>query len=849
MITLPTLPEADYSRIVDDPAKAEAGFGSLRTSLGALPLEALEVEARLDGLIASFEVRQSFVNHHAEALEATYIFPLPDRAAVTGFRLEVAGRIIEGELTERGKARKQYDQAIQAGHRAALAEEERPGVFTLRVGNLPPGERARVRLTLAGPMPYRDGEVTFRFPLVVAPRYIPGVPLPTLPVGAGTSPDTTTVPDASRISPPVLLPGFPSPVRLAITVEVAPSPLGLSNIFSSLHTIEEEPPVGGSGSIPRRFRIQPGEKLDRDFVLRYHLGDDRVRSSLLVRPDATGDAGTFLLTVVPPVRSVTRQRPRDLVFVLDRSGSMSGWKMVAARRAVARMVETLTDQDRFTIFAFDTAIETPTGFDGLSLTQATDRRRFQATEFLAGVEDRGGTEMAEPLFQAVEQLNRGDAHRDRILVLITDGQVGNEDQILRHIGERSRGLRIFTLGIDQAVNAGFLRRLADLGGGASEVVESESRLDEVMDAVHRHIGTALLTGLELRGGGIDLSADTLVPGRLPDLFTGCPVLISGRYRGQERGAIVVQATDAEGRPWAAEAQAWRDERAPIGAVWARGRVRELEDRYVIGGTDRTKLEREIVETSLAFGVLSRFTAFVAVDRSEVVNEGGQRKQVVQPVESPAGWGESEALKTQCAPAAGLGAMPMRSLGGYTPAGYSSQVPLEQITRGGTARDIEDELLCESAEGTTLGASPPPSSGKNKSRAAGGGLVGKLFSGGLFRKSDASTSAPEDPHSLLRSQAEALRKVLLGSRGDAATRWSALVALYADLVALLKGLRQANDTNPNVAEMEKVAMQVEQLRSQGQPADSAIQRLHGDLLAALESWLGQATAPSSGAFWK
>ena len=155
----------------------------------------------------------------AEPLEATYIFPLPDRAAVTRFRMEVGGRVIEGVLKERAAARRDYDEAIKTGHRAAITEEERAGVFTLRVGNIMPGEEATVRLTLAGPLPYSDGEVTFRFPLVVAPRYIPGMPLPGASVGSGVAPDSDAVPDASRITPPVLLPGFPNPVRLSLSVD------------------------------------------------------------------------------------------------------------------------------------------------------------------------------------------------------------------------------------------------------------------------------------------------------------------------------------------------------------------------------------------------------------------------------------------------------------------------------------------------------------------------------------------------------------------------------------------------------------------------------------------------------
>ena len=266
-------------------------------------------------------------------LEATYIFPLPDRAAVTGFRMEVAGRVIEGVLQERAEAREAYEQAIAEGQRAAIAEEDRPGVFNLRVGNLMPGDRAAVELTMCGVLPYAGGEVTFRFPLVVAPRYIPGTPLPGPSAGDGTALDTIAVPDASRISPPVLLPGFASPVRLSL------------------------------------------------------------------------------------------------------------------------------------------------------------------------------------------------------VVLITDGQVGNEDQILSTLGRRLKGIRVFTLGIDRAVNEGFLRRLAERGGGTCELVESEARLDEVMQAIHRRIATPLLTGLYLESKGMAIEPGEVVPSRLPDLFCGSPLLILGRYRG------------------------------------------------------------------------------------------------------------------------------------------------------------------------------------------------------------------------------------------------------------------------------------------------------------------------------
>src|SRR5262245_57559528 len=223
--SLPEMLDDEMRRFQPAEEDGEAGFGALTTERGCLPLKALDVQARLDGLIARVTLTQTFVNVHAEALEATYIFPLPDRAAVTRFRMEVSGRVVEGALKERGAARREYDQAIQRGHRGAITEEERPGVFTLRVGNLMPGEAATIHLSLSGPLIYDSGEVTFRFPLVVAPRYIPGQPLPGASVGDGVATDTDAVPDASRISPPVLLPGYPNPVRLSLTVAVEPSAL------------------------------------------------------------------------------------------------------------------------------------------------------------------------------------------------------------------------------------------------------------------------------------------------------------------------------------------------------------------------------------------------------------------------------------------------------------------------------------------------------------------------------------------------------------------------------------------------------------------------------------------------
>ena len=640
----------------------DAGFGAIRTDRGHLPLESMDVAARIDGLLCRSTLRQVFVNAFDEPLEAIYIFPLPDRAAVTGFRMEVAGRVIDGLLEERGKAREDYERAITGGKRAAIAEEDRPGVFNLRVGNLMPGERAAVELTLCGVLPYAGGEATFRFPLVVAPRYIPGAPLPGPSAGEGTALDTNAVPDASRISPPVLIAGFPGLVRLSLTVDLHDGNAPVEDVRSSLHAAAEEPRDGY-----RRIRLLPGERLDRDFILRFRLGDANIRSTLTLHPDSGGErAGTFALTVVPPLESsVLPSRPRAVAFVLDRSGSMEGWKIVAARRAVARMIDTLRDCDRFCVIAFDSVIEAAPGLPG-GLAAATDQNRFRAVEYLAGVGARGGTEMAGPLERALNVL--GDCSpedRDRVLVLITDGQIGNEDQVLSTLGQKLKSIRVFTLGIDRAVNEGFLRRLAERGGGACELVESESRLDEVMQSIHRRIGTPLLTGLHIEAKGISVEPAEIVPRRLPDLFSGSPLLVLGRYVGLPEASCTIHATDATGRAWHESLPATARDNPAIAAAWARGQIRQIEDRYAAGDGDRAMLERTIVGLSLKYHVLSRFTAYVAVDRSQTVNRGGALHQLVQPVEMPQGWQESVMMTapTQALRHASLGARQAVSLPG------------------------------------------------------------------------------------------------------------------------------------------------------------------------------------------
>ncbi|GAA0421831.1 inter-alpha-trypsin inhibitor domain-containing protein [Actinoplanes capillaceus] len=597
----------------------DAGLGTLRTDRGNLPLDRLDVRASISGLLMRTELTTEFVNSHDTALEATYVFPLPDRAAVTGMTMTAADRTVTAELRERGAAREQYDQAIAAGQRASIAEEERPDVFTMRVGNILPGERVTVRLRLVGPLPYEDGAATFRFPLVVAPRYIPGHPLPGPYTGDGQQADTGDVPDASRVSPPVLLPGFPNPLRLSLAVDIDAAGLELGEVRSSLHTVTDH---GGT------LRIDPGERADRDFVLRlaYSAGGE----SAVAVPDEEGDQGTYQLVVLPP-EAGTAPRPKDVVLLLDRSGSMGGWKMVAARRAAARVVDTLTVGDRFAVLTFDHEVDQPADL-GPGLAEATDRHRYRAVEHLARAQARGGTELFKPLTAALAMLSDSPG-RDRVLVLVTDGQVGNEDQIVKQVAPLIGTIRVHTIGIDRAVNAGFLGRLAALGAGRAELVESEDRLDEAMEQIHRRIGAPVVTGLTVTGDGFTPVDGTRSPARLPGLYPGVPLVITGRFTGAVEGALTVTGRTRDDQEFRTAVPVQSSAEPAVTSVWARARLRDLEDAFAAGDHS---LEAEILGTSLRFGVLCRFTSYIAVDE-RVVNEGGHHRRVTQPVEMPSGW--------------------------------------------------------------------------------------------------------------------------------------------------------------------------------------------------------------------
>ena len=628
-IQVQILNEGDYQKFR---VPADLGsFGSLTTSAGVLPLQSMSLQGHVVGLLYHLKLVQRFYNPYGQPLEAVYIFPLPGRAAVSSFVMQTEQRRVVGRLEERGEARRQYQQAISQGKQAALAEEERSEVFTMTVGNIPPGQFVEIELELDGPLSWSDGQAMFRFPLVVAPRYIPGTPYSGESVGSGIQADTNAVPDASRISPPVLLPGYPNPVHLSVDILVEPGGLLFGSPQVSLPDLLcWNEPAGF------RLALRPtADRLDRDLIVRIPLPSPQAQSSFLATQGPDGHY--FVLNLVPDdVHQMGPQTPRQVVTLLDRSGSMSGWKMVCARRAVGRLIDSLTERDAFQVLNFDDTVEylDPTK---TSLRYASDRERYLALEQLGKVKDRGGTEILKAI-QAGVQMLRG--HQQPYLILITDGQVGNESEVLRWIQQNAAGIRIFTVGIDSAVNVSLLERIAQVSGGHFTLVNSEEQLDEEMLGLRRRINPPLLHQVSVQFPGAECS-----PAQV-DLFEG----LCSRQMGYVRGGIPLEV-DVIG--YSSDGRAFRN-RLPVTLcsgqtvhkMWARERVLELEHGFLAGWRQPAYQPAAIAQFALLHGVLCRFTAFVAVDDQSFVP--GPLHQVTQAVSQPAGWDQKK-LQQQSSP--------------------------------------------------------------------------------------------------------------------------------------------------------------------------------------------------------
>lgn len=603
------------------------------TGSSPLPLCGVDIKAHVADRVASVTVTQKFRNTYAEHLEAVYIFPLDGGCVVSDFEMRVGDRIIKGIVQERAEARAQYQQAIKEGKRAALLEQERDDVFTMQVGNIPPNEEITVITTYSERLPFfENGKTELRLPLVVAPRYIPGGTVNRNLTGQGTASDTDVVADASRITPPRLADGFDPRVDLTISAQIeqtdASGSKGLSDLSCSQHATQISLEDGAvSVSLAKE-----NERLNRDFVLQWRLSSAQVKSSLLVYRNQAGEA-YGMLSIMPPKRDGFLGAPRDVLFLVDRSGSMEGIKMTSAARACSVLLNTLGPSDRFAIAAFDNSVEWFSD-RGVLYFNADEVGVQNGEKYLRGITARGGTELDMALDKSFQALSLRPQAQGRIpvLVVLTDGEVGDESRILKRVQQQIGDARVFTIGIDTAVNSGLLKRLADLGGGTATFVAPGTSLENALASVGREIGNPIVTDISVTADGA-LSLGDASPSRVPDLFDGRAVTTFFRMNG--KGSVRVRGRNSDGSHYEELVKCKEIALPAISQLWAKAHISDLEDSYRTHPSHQIK--SNIIKIAVGHSLLTKFTAFIVVDQSEVVNQDGTLRTIVQPVESPEGW--------------------------------------------------------------------------------------------------------------------------------------------------------------------------------------------------------------------
>jgi Ca-activated chloride channel family protein len=621
---------------IDAPETMEqVGAGSLllRTETEADLRHAVAVNThvsmRVTALINRVHVTQRFANPSDDWAQGVYVFPLPEEAAVDRLRMRVGERLIEGQIQERQAARKSYKKARESGHRATLVEQQRPNVFTSAVANIGPGESVQVEIEYQQVLHLDDGRFHLRFPMVVAPRYIPGRARTSAPSIAtldahGWAWDTDQVPDASRITPPVIAPDQPplNPVTISVHLD-AGFPLRL--LESTSHDIVRKKQANGATMIHLAHAPVPAE---RDFTLSWAPAvADAPRAALFTEDLA--DHSYALLMVAPPgtEKSATPHPSREVIFVVDTSGSMGGASIRQARAALSLAIERLHATDRFNIIAFS---DRPRSLYP-SARDASSPVKVRALVWVQELEASGGTEMASALRQALST-TESEGHM-RQVVFLTDGAVGNEGALFELIRQHLGASRLFTIGIGSAPNGHFMTRAARFGRGTYTYIDKLSKVSERMGTLFRKLERPLLTDIDVAWPQ-EAQAQSW-PARVPDLYAGEPIVLAARL-ADTKGVVTLSASRA-GEPWALSLplSAGRPG-AGIATLWARRKIAALTDRLA-EGKDPADVRSEIVSLALHHHLVGPHTSLVAVDTTpaRALDEALSTHPVATNL--PAGW--------------------------------------------------------------------------------------------------------------------------------------------------------------------------------------------------------------------
>jgi len=610
------------------------------------PLKHTDVKADISGFLARVKVTQTFQNPTKEKIEAIYVFPLPNEAAVDDMTMLVGQRKIVGQIKKRAEARAIYDAALSAGQTAALLEQERPNIFTQTVGNIEPGQEVKIEISYVDVLKYDVGNYEFHFPMVVGPRYIPGTPSGGPPAGqpaelqGKVSPpvaNTDQVPDASKISPPVLKDEFRTSHDISLSVA-----LDAGVPIQNLSTVNHRSDITREGDRKAKLRIAATDKLpNKDFVFRYGVVGKKPEMAMLSHTGAySADAkrmgeGYFMLMVQPKEdERLLKSPPREIVFLIDVSGSMSGAPTQACQRLMQHMLKQCREgKDTVQVITF--ATQAARLFDkALPVTEANIGRAVNFTQNLRG---GGGTEMLKGVQAAIN--DPLDKERMRIVVMLTDGFIGNEAAIIEHVGKHCGDqVRFWAVGIGSAPNMFLIDGVAKQGGGMGKRLALEDDSVGLAQEIMTRIQRAQLAKVQIDWGNLKVSET--FPTKIPELWAGAPIVIHGRYQGGGEAEITLRGSvEGEAVTWpvAVSLSAKEPLHDVLAKVWARKKIEDLmQQTYYFGSP---AVEEAVTALALDYRLMSQYTSFVAVDTSKQAassEPAARPRQMLVPVPLPEG---------------------------------------------------------------------------------------------------------------------------------------------------------------------------------------------------------------------
>ena len=599
-------------------------------ALGSCPLKHTDVTVDVAGFVARVTVRQQFHNPFDQKIEAVYAFPLSQDAAVDRMTMKVGDRVIQGEIKERGEARRIYEAAKAEGKVASLLDQERPNIFTQSVANIEPGEQVDITISYSETLDWEAGLYQFDFPMVVGPRYIPGGGSAAAPMTPGRP--TPQVPDADRITPPVTPEGTRAGHDISVTVNLDAG-LPIRHLESRQHEVAVE----YSNSEKSRAVVKLKDLAtipNKDFVLVYQTASEKIEDTVLAHTD---DRGKFFTLVLQPPKRVRRELivPKELVFVIDKSGSMGGFPIDTAKEAMRLSIEGLHENDTFNLMTFSGGV----GFCFEKPVPNTDENRRRALDYLASLQGSGGTEMMKAIHACLA--GQDDPERLRVVSFMTDGYVGNDMAIIDAVRQNAGTARVFSFGIGTSVNRFLLDGIARAGRGEVHYILNQQQATGAGERFYERVRTPVLIDIDLDFGDLPVEVDEVYPRGIPDLFSSTPVVVKGRYKQDASGTLTLRGTTGEGpfeRKLDVELPGEEPKDDVLASLWARAKVEHLMDQDLAGmqqGNPDPAIKEEILGLGLRYQLLTQYTSFVAVEHLRIT-EGGQSRTVAVPVEMPEG---------------------------------------------------------------------------------------------------------------------------------------------------------------------------------------------------------------------